>query len=158
MNLPDDIRLYLPKYLSEKSTKDLLKNISEFPNNISNSLYTNALHDNNTLFQGDALKSLLVINLSNNKIDNAPALILSNTCDIAPNNNRFFPSQICYVPIIQLGKYKISLKTSDIYSDEQISQHIAQIKKQHITQILYLPIGGNLNYEGIVFLDRINNC
>jgi hypothetical protein len=159
MNLRDDIRIYLPKYLSEESTKELLKNIGEFPDNISNSLYTNALENNYTIFQGDGLKSLKVINLPDSKIGDAPSVILSNTCDIEPSNERPFPSQICYAPIFRLGKYIDNLKQTNFFSNQDsLNQHIKRLKQQHITQILYLPIGCALEYEGLVFLDRINNC
>jgi hypothetical protein len=158
MNLIDDIRLYLPKYLSEESTKDLLKNIGGFPDNISHNLFTKALDNENIIFQGDALKSMLVLNLPEEKIGQAPSIVLSNTCDVEIGNKRFFPSQICYAPIFRLEKYIGTLQQNNIFTTEEaIEQHIEQIKRQHITQILYLPIGG-LEYEGIVFLDRINNC
>jgi hypothetical protein len=158
MNLPGDISIYLPKYLSEDSTKELLKNIGEFPDNLSNSLYTGIL-DSCTIFQGDGLKSLKVINLPDEKIGEAPSVILSNTCDIEPGNKRPFPSQICYAPIFRLEKYINNLKQSDFYANrESLNQHVKQLKQQHITQILYLPAGCGLEYEGIVFLDRINNC
>ncbi|GHT72998.1 hypothetical protein AGMMS50262_03300 [Bacteroidia bacterium] len=158
MSLKDDIRLYLPKYLSEESTKELIKNISEFPNNISNSLYTNALN-NDTIFQGDGLKSLKIINLPDTKIGEVPSVILSNTCDIEPSNKRPFPSQVCYTPIFRLEKYIDNLKQVNFYTDQYaLNQHLERLKQQHITQILYLPIGCGLEYEGIVFLDRINNC
>jgi hypothetical protein len=158
MNSIDDIRLYLPKYLSEESTKDLLKNLGEFPNNISHNLFTRALDDVNIIFQGDALKSMLVLNLPDEKIGQAPSIVLSNTCDVEIGNERPFPSQICYAPIFRLEKYIETLQQNSIFPTlEAMEQHIERLKKQHITQILYLPIGG-LEYEGIIFLDRINNC
>lgn len=157
MNLTDDIRIYLPKYLSEESTKELIKDIGEFPNNISKSLYTNALDNKYTIFQGDGLKSLKIINLPDTKIGEAPSMILSNTCDIEPSNERPFPSQVCYAPIFRLEKYVDNLKQI-FTSQDGLNQHVEQLKQQHITQILYLPIGCGLEYEGIVFLDRINNC
>jgi hypothetical protein len=157
MNLRDDIRIYLPKYLSEESTKELIKNIGEFPDNISNSLYTHTLN-NDTIFQGDGLKSLKIINLPDTKIGEAPSVILSNTCDIEPSNKRPFPSQVCYAPIFRLKKYIENLKQANFYTGQSLNQHIERLKQQHITQILYLPIGCGLEYEGIVFLDRINNC
>lgn len=158
MNLLDNIRLYLPKYLSEESTKILLQNIGGFPNNISHSLYTKNLNAD-IIFQGDALLSMPIINLPETEIKSAPALILSNTCDIDLANKRPIASQICYTPIFQLNKYIEMLKRNNKYSKkEYLSQHLEKLKKQYITQMIYLPIGVGLNYEGVVFLDRIVNC
>lgn len=159
MNIYEDIRLYLPKYLSEESTRKLLQEIADFPNNHDGSFYTNRLQNDNIIFQGDAIRGLPIINLPDTNIREAPSIILSNTCDIDEVNERVFPSQICYAPIFNLEKYTNKLKTIDKYrQQERLNQHIEAIRKQYITQILYLPAGGGLNYEGIVFLDRINNC
>jgi hypothetical protein len=158
MNLIEDIRQYLPKYLSEDSTKKLLQDIGRFPDNITHSLYAKKAVSDTIIFQGDVLKSMPTINLPEPKIEKAPSIILSNTCDIDLNNKRAFPSQICYAPIFQLEKYTALLEKNNVYKEQQLTQHIEKLKQQHITQILYLPIGGGLYYEGVVFLDRINNC
>lgn len=159
MNIHEDIRLYLPKYLSEESTKKLLREIADFPNNISRSFYTDRLKNENVIFQGDAIDGLLVINLPDTTIGKVPSIILSNTCDIEIANERAFSSQICYAPIFNLEKYSNKLKETEKYKQEEnLKQHLESIRKQYITQILYLPLGGGLDYEGIVFLDRINNC
>lgn len=105
------------------------------------------------------MKSLKVINLPDIKIGEAPSVILSNTCDIEPSNERPFPSQICYAPIFRLEKYINTLKQKKFFTNQDgLNQHVERLRQQHITQILYLPIGCGLEYEGIVFLDRINNC
>lgn len=46
---------------------------------------------------------------------------------------------------------------SSILSSNELNSHINSLKKQLVTQILYLPKGYGLKYDGIVFLDRINN-
>ena len=40
---------------------------------------------------------------------------------------------------------------------EAINNHIEAIKKQLITQIMFLPKGSKLQDDSIVFLDRVNN-
>lgn len=158
MSLKDDIKLYLPKYLSEDSTKELLKELEAFPvNGTKQTIYTIALKKENILFQGDGVKDICVINLPSKEIRKVPVMILSNTCDVSLDNKRnFFDPRICYAPILNLEKYKTALQKKD-FSEERIDSHIEKIKKQQITSILYLPQGGDLQYEGIVFLDRLNN-
>ena len=167
----EDIKLYLPKYLSESSINELIENlknfpqniskdsnIKAFPDNISSSIYNSLLWYKETIFQGDGLKDFLVVNLPEEKIGKAPCIILSNTCDTDLNNKRGFPAQICYAPIFDLEKYKQKLIETKVKTIEATEQHIQSIKNQYVTQMLYLPIGGALSYEGIVFLDRINHC
>lgn len=159
MNFSEDIRRYLPQYLSEESVEGLLQEIKKFPNNINDIFYTYKLKNENIVFQGDALKDLPVANLPEPIIKETPSIVLSNTCDLDLTNKRVFNSQICYAPIFNFEKYISILQNSKKFKDPaSLNNHIDLIKKQYITQILYLPIGGNLDYEGIVFLDRINNC
>ncbi len=151
----NDFKLYLPKYLSPESTKELFDCLKDFPDNINNRLYTTEILNEKFIYQGDGIKNLLVINLPETKIDNKNCMIFSDTCDIDLNNKRFFPSRLIYAPIFNLNKYIDILKQS-IKTKQQIEEHIIAIKKQYITQIFYLP-ENNLINESIVFLDRINN-
>ncbi len=157
MNL-DDIKIYLPKFLSAESEKELFYGLKEFPNNIDARLYTNYLDDVNIIYQGDGIMDMLVCNISDKSIKSVPSLVLSNTCDIDVNNKRNFSSQIVYAPIFNLKKYKNALYKKSSKSKEQLCAHIESIKKQEITQIFFLPgIEGKIE-DSIVFFDRVFNC
>ncbi len=153
----DDFKLYLPKYLSPGSEDTLFQCLKDFPANIDSRLYTSYLKKDKTVFQGDGIDEMPVVNLPDSDMREVPVIILSNTCDIDPSNLRNFPSQIVYAPIVNLQKYQNNLIKYSSKSEESITQHIDLIRKQGITQIFYLPkIGDKLN-ESIVFLDRLNN-
>jgi len=151
----DDLKIYLPKFLSTESEKKLFDGLKDFPSNIDQRLYTNFLENQPIIFQGDGLQNLLAVNLPSTETKVVTGMVLSNTCDIDPNNKRNFPSQIVYAPIINFRKYADSLKGG--LTKAQVDGHLDAIKKQYITQIFYLPpIEGKLS-ESIVFLDRIHN-
>ncbi|MEM9858464.1 MAG: hypothetical protein AAF843_13965 [Bacteroidota bacterium] len=154
MNL-DDLKIYLPKYLSAESEKQLFDSLKDFPSNIDQRLYTNHLENEPIIFQGDGLRNLLAINLPSTETKVVSGMVISNTCDIDPVNKRNFPSQIVYAPIIDLGKYSNSLRSQ--LPEEKVSGHLAAIRKQYITQIFYLPPILNKLKESIVFLDRLHN-
>lgn len=99
---------------------------------------------------------MLVVNLPHPEAKPLPVMVCSNTCDIDPVNKRFFASRVVYAPIFQLEKYRLMLKNGNI-SSENIDAHIRAIKQQSISQIFYLPKGGRLECDSIVFLDRLNN-
>lgn len=151
----DDIKKYLPKYLSDESLKVLFSELKSFPNNIDNRIYTTYLREEKVIFQGDGIKDMLVINLPYEIIKKVPSIIISNTCDSDPENERQFESRIAYCPIFNLEKYKNMLVKNQ--KESIVNEHIDTIKKQQITQIFYLPKVGDLE-DSIVFLDRINNC
>lgn len=153
----EDVELYLPKYLSVESKTNLFQELKTFPQNIDKRLFTNNFANSEIIYQGDGLSDLLVVNLPSNQINVAKCIILSNTCDIDPNNNRYFPSRIAYCPIISLKKYKSVLIEEGVYAENKIEDHISAIKKQYITQIFFLPASGCLE-ESIVFFDTILNC
>ena len=156
MNI-DDLKIFLPKFLSDESDRELFRGLKDFPYNIDERLYTTYLIDSKTIYQGDGLNDLLVVNLPQSDIRLVPGIILSNTCDIDLRNQRNFPSQIVYAPIFNLEKYWKSLLKNSKKSKEQIDDHIESIKKQEITQIFYLPrLASKLN-DSIAFLDRVNN-
>ncbi len=156
MNL-GDLKIYLPKYLSAESERELFSGLKDFPYNIDERLYTTNLKETDIIYQGDGLTDMLVVNLPNTEVKPAPSIILSNTCDIDTHNVRSFPSQIVYAPIFNLKKYKDSLLKHSTKSKEQIDSHIGSIKRQEITQIFYLPEFGSSFKESLVFLDRVNN-
>ncbi len=110
----DELKKYLPKYLSEENYKTLLAELKSFPYNIDGRMYTSML-DKNVIFQGDGLKKMPIIDLVNIErgVKNVSCLILSNTCDMDLSNSRMFPASIMYAPII-------------------ISQHIFQFFKNKV--------------------------
>jgi hypothetical protein len=156
MNI-DDLRIYLPKYLSSESEHELYSSLKDFPDNIDHRIYTNYLKDEPIIYQGDGINDLLAVNLPDVSIKQIPAMILSNTCDIDPTNKRNFPSQLVYAPIIGFNKYERVLKKDSNKSITQIDEHLASIRKQFITQIFYLPRIEDVLDDSIVFLDRIFN-
>lgn len=57
----EEIKDYLPKYLTPESEKTLFEEVKRFPENIDSRLYTNYLKDENIIFQGDGIEGLLFV-------------------------------------------------------------------------------------------------
>lgn len=51
------------------------------------------------------------------------------------DNKRLESINVCVAPLFNLDKYIARLKKT--YTDEQIQSHIAEIKKQSVTHVLY---------------------
>lgn len=156
MTLDDEIRIYLPKYLSAENYDTLIRELEDFPDNIDQRMYT-SIADENLLCQGDVIKDMPYAEIDHLEmgVKNKDCIVLSNTCDIDPNNKRFFNSHIMYAPLIELAKYKKVLLDHGV-SEQQITGHINSIKEQRVSQILYLPESQSFN-ESIVFLDKVIN-
>jgi hypothetical protein len=153
----EDISIYLPKYLSEESTKSLFDTLKQFPENIDQRLYTRALKGSQIIYQGDGIKDVLFVDLPSQKCKKVNGFVLSNTCDIDPNNERYRTQNIIYTPIISINNYITLLRKNKI-PDQKIDDHIEALKKQQITNIFYLPKTTILKEEFIIFFDRVNSC
>lgn len=154
MTLDDEIKNYLPKYLSAENYDTLIKELEDFPKNIDSRMYT-SIADENLLCQGDVIKELPVIEIEHLElgVKNKDCIVLSNTCDIDPNNKRLFPNtRLMYAPLINLEKYKAVLMARGAASEQQINDHIKSIKALRISQIHYLPKTESFNesYKKIV--------
>lgn len=154
----DDIKLYLPKYLSPTSEQNLFEQLNQFPANIDSRVYSENIRSQNILYQGDGIEGLLVTNLPRQDIRPENAMLLSNTCDMNPMNKKMFPGYMCYSPIFNLNKYKERLVSSNISSNQRIDQFMEEIKAQRISQILYLPYGAGLKEDSFIFFDRLSSC
>ena len=153
MNHSDDLEKYLPKYLSSDSVKSLIDEIKMFPDNIDSRFYINS-NSFTDILQGDGLDELLIFNLPNPEQKLGPGIIISNSCDINPDNEKVYCSRVMYAPITSVKKYKALLEEDGIEM-ERINGHIHSAKKQHITQFFYLPQGNGLDEDHIAFLDFI---
>lgn len=147
----DELRLYLPKYLSPETENKLFADLEMFPNNIDERMYSSI--DEDTVFQGDAIQDLMVVSLPNLATTNASCLVLSNSCDIAPSNRRLYPSSVMYSPLIRLSRYTEMLADAGI-QPARIDNHVTTIRKQAVSQVFYLPAFSGFE-ESIVFFDRI---
>lgn len=151
----EEAEKYLPKYLTPETEKELFEALADFPDNIDGRLYSELIkQDFSHIFQGDGLKDLLLINLPDETIRKGPGLVLSNTCDISPENRRMFPATACYVPILKLASIEKLWKDKG-FEEERISSTVEAIRKQRITSIFFLPKGSGLENESVLFLDRI---
>lgn len=155
----DDIRIYLPKYLSKISEDDLFEDLTQFEQASGNrNYYTRYRHpDLSVICQGDGINDLLLINLPSSKIQPGPGMIVSNTCDVDIHNKRLRTTSACYCPIFRLSKYKAALLGSG-EQEVTVNKHIESIRLQRVSNFFYLPLGGGLEENSFVAFDKICNC
>lgn len=155
----ENFKTYLPKYLSTDAQTKLFAELNQFPKNIDNRLYTTRLRDEPTLFQGDGLASLWVADLPNQAIGKTRVMVLSNSCDIAPNNKYLLGPRLLYCPIISLAKLASLLQgQARLSAGFDLPSYLNTIRQQENSSMFYLPKNDTLGEEAIALLDRINNC
>src|SRR4030042_6329717 len=127
----EEVKKYLPQYLTAESTEILFDELNQFPYNIDSRLYTTQLKDKPYIFQGDGFTCLPFIVFPDQKIFESPAMILSNTCDNVSRDNSYTPIHLIYAPIIKLSKFVNLLRDNGIEQDK-IDNYISTIKKQYV--------------------------
>lgn len=149
----EDIEKYLPKYLSPENQKELYAELKEFPDNISK-IYGSDFTFQAGILQSDVVKGIPFFNLPDTTSKISKVMVISNSCDIDPANNRPIPPKVSYIPLISLDKFIKLLKSQDV-AEERIRGIVESIKKQEKTNMFYLPKGAHIEEDMIALFENV---
>jgi len=158
----EEIKKHFPQYLSAQEQKNLLKELESFPDNIDKRLYSEHARIGGGVLQGDGILGVLCVNMPDSRMDRAPVMIFSNSCDIDKINSReYYTPRVVYAPIMRFHKYRDMLVKKLVNtkrkSVEAIEVHLEEIRRQRVTNVFYLPGECLLKDDSLVFMDRMNN-
>lgn len=148
----ESIKDQIPYYLTQEAKENLAKALENFPRQIE--YYINKFPDE--IFQGDGWTSVAMINFETSAKKLVKAILLSNSCDVSPENKRELPVRLTFAPIIKLSGY-LSRLTEAGLDKQQIDAKIVAIKEQRITSLFYLPKGAGLDEDYIALLDNLHS-
>jgi hypothetical protein len=148
----EQIQVYLPKYLTTKEQAELVDQLRDFENR---NYY--AVGHEQEMLQGDGWTKIEIVNLATGARDKIKGVLLSNSCDINPENPRDFPPRIVFAPLIPLQAYVDLLQSASVLKPAQIEAKLDSIRKQLVTSLFYLPKGGGLDADHIAILDDLHN-
>jgi hypothetical protein len=130
----DEIRVYLPKYLTPEKRDELFKDLNAFPNNKPFYMGSN----DPSLLQGDGWVGLVVLNFHTAERRAVSGIVLSNSCDISADNPRAVPPNVVFCPLLSLDRYQSQLIAAGQRQD-QVDSVVDTIRRQRVSSILYLP-------------------
>lgn len=142
----------IPHYLTEEAKLGLVKALRAFPADIG---YYSTLWPND-LLQGDCWTKFHLFNFSTGERATVRGIILSNSCDVSPDNPRDLPPRIVFAPLMRLKDFVALLKRMSV-KQSKIDQIVVSIRNQDITNIFYLPSGAVLDDEYIARLDDVHS-
>lgn len=142
---------FLPYYLTAEQKQGLAKAFTGFTN--KSNLYTAKISDK--FLQGDCCEGVQYYDYGTGASAFVKAILLSNSCDIDPDNPREFPVQITFVPLISLAKYEAALGRVAGLIPTAITAKVQAIRDQQITNLIYFPAGAVLEEDCIAPLDRV---
>lgn len=149
----EQIKLFLPKYLTPEQTRELFSELSKFPQNMSFYLYREDLRE--VLLQGDGWKGFVAINFHTGEHKTVSGVILSNSCDIDVANAANLPANVLFSPLIEMQKYIDRLQAIG-KERAQIQNTVISIKEQQVSNIFYLPECPGSIPESLILLDNIH--
>lgn len=148
----ESIKEQIPYYLTEDKKNALVKALADFPDRFD--YYISRYKDE--VLQGDGWFGLAAVNFESAQRQPIKGIILSNSCDIDPENRRDLPVNLTFAPIIKLSNYAALLEQHNVDS-ERIRSKLEAIRLQKVTSCFYLPKGGELADEYIALLDDVHS-
>src|SRR5439155_2632909 len=146
----EQAQVFLPKYLSPHDQKELYSELGKFPDKL-NYYMPHGSYANNVL-QGDGWRGFVVIDFETSARKTISAVVISNSCDIDPENQANSPRKILFAPIVAVA----ALRTAFRGSPERIADKIGAIRRQHSTTMFYLPELHGVMSESVALLDDVH--
>jgi hypothetical protein len=145
--------LALPPFLSAEGKRELLAQLRRYP---ENSDYYGLVPDEHEPVQGDAWRGLLLFDFESGERHDVQGLIVSNSCDIAAANNPDPNQRVAFAPVLDLARYRDFLIEAGKRPNEA-DDYLAQVRRQEIYRLFYLPAMHGHFGESIVPLDELHS-
>ena len=147
----ESIQEQIPYYLSQSAKENLVRALGNFPRKIDN--FVNKYSDE--VLQGDGWTAVEVIRFEDGARKAIKAVLLSNSCDIAPENKRELPTNLAFASLVKLASYQNLLIQAGL-DKHRIEDKLVAIKEQRVSSLIYFPKGAGLDEDYVALLDDIH--
>lgn len=148
----------IPYYLTAEDQKVLLDELTAISRGGTAEYLLGTYRDSfkEVMLQGDGWRGFQLFLFETGDRRSVRGIVLSNSCDVDPENPRDVPARVIFAPLVKLSAFKALLEASGI-SAERVAAKIAAIKAQKTSNIFYLPAGGVLREDYVVRFDDAHN-
>ena len=148
----------IPYYLTSEDQKVLLDELTAISRGGTAEYLLDAYRDSfkEVMLQGDGWRGFQLFLFEAGDRRSVRGIVLSNSCDVDPENLRDVPARVIFAPLVKLAAFKALLEASGISAD-RITDKISAIKAQRTSNIFYLPAGGSLQEDHVVRFDDVHN-
>src|SRR5258708_1614266 len=150
----ETIRDYLPYYLTEDAKRGIVNELKQFHLDKMQYYLLNLFQQE--MLQGDGWKRLQLRTFGTGEKIFINGVVLSNTCDVAPDNQRDLPVRIIFAPLIPLAAYVSMLEKAGVQK-VRIDSKVDAIRRQKATTLFYMPAGSRLDAEHRVLFGDIQS-
>jgi hypothetical protein len=155
----DALKLQIPYYLSaEPARKAFVSELESLSNGVAKGYLIDGSRDifRDEILQGDGLSGFQAFSFRSKKLENLRGIIISNSCDIAPENERVLPLNVAFVPIVKMASLALLWEKSGL-SGQKIEQKLSSIRAQSVSSTFYLPAEGPLKDEYVALLSDVHS-
>ena len=148
----------IPYYLTAEDQKILLDELTAISRGGAAEYLLGKYRDSfkELMLQGDGWTSFQLFLFETGELRSVRGIVLSNSCDVDPENPREVPARILFTPLVKLAAFKALLDASGIGA-ERVAAKISAIRAQKTSNIFSLPAGGVLQEEYVVRFDEAHN-
>lgn len=155
---PEALSRQIPYYLTEEGRDGFLKELESLVQSGETNIFlSDHRHDfKDCLLQGDGWQGFEFFSFEKGKKRSAKGIVISNSCDLHPDNPRDTPTRVTFAPLVRLSAFKTLLVQSGMKT-EQVENKIQSIKAQKTSNIFFISAGNKLEEDYIVRLDDIHS-
>lgn len=150
----DALQRHIPYYLSAEDQQVLVRELNAIAGGGDASYVLNPYNDEfrDQMLQGDGWRGLQLFVFETAEKRSVRGLLLSNSCDVNPENPRDLPARLIFAPLIKLAALQAGLEAFGVNGD-RLAQKIASIRAQKTSNVFFLPAGGPLQEDHVARLD-----
>ena len=104
------------------------------------------------MLQGDGWRGFQIFIFETGERRSVKGIVLSNSCDVDPDNPRDLPTRVTFAPLVKLSSFENLLRGKGI-DGKRVQDKVNSIRAQKISNLFYLPAGGSLEEDYVVRLD-----
>ena len=148
----EDFQRQLPPSLTSAKKQEILDAIKDFPEKFNP---YQCVKDDPFAEQGDIFAEVPFYFYETNQREPKIAMVLSNACDISPENKRYAPVKVITALLLKFDSYSDLIRRH--LSSASATSIERDIKSQKITDMMYLPKGASLKEDYILKFDCLTS-
>jgi len=155
----DVLRQQIPYYLTAPpDQRKFLKELKSLGDGAKSGYFISPQSDPylDEMLQGDGWRNFQIFLFEAMRQRSVRGIVLSNTCDISPENKRDLPPKVIFAPIVKLSQIQKRFVENNL-PEEKIASKTEAIRSQKTTNIFYLPADGPLDDEYVALLDDLHS-
>lgn len=152
------LQKHIPYYLTAKDRQILYDELKTIIGGRKVCYLLSKYHDSfkDTMLQGDGWRGFQIFMFDTGERRSVKGIVLSNSCDVDPNNPRDFPTHVIFAPLVKLSRFENLLHKKGI-DGKRVQEKVKSIRAQKIFNLFYLPAGESLEEDYIVHLDHAHS-